>query len=353
MKILAGLALVLVIFCAGVVIHANIEIAREETRSPADGAKGRMIAVAGHQWHVLTVGTPGADPTGAPILLIHGFAVAGAETFQPWAGTQLHERSLILPDLLGYGHSERIPAVGPWYGLKAYSDALAEMLDRLGVAKVDLVGHSYGGAVAAQFALDHPDRVRRIVFIDAATYVEPSAAEGIIQLPLGIGRAVAWHAFGGGPWSINALACERVGCRWGDLARVANSTDTLRAMMRSHRLYPGSPPLADRIPQLRAPALVIWGEKDRILPLADGRRLARETRGRLVVIKDGPHMPYLRAGEAVGKAVREFLEPPQARMPRPTSPMRVTPVSAIPMRSSASNISRRRVTPAAPAAASA
>ncbi|MEA3038593.1 MAG: hypothetical protein QOE79_1106 [Sphingomonadales bacterium] len=353
MKILAGLVLVLVIFCAAVVIQANVEIARDETRPPAEGAKGRMVAVAGHQWHVLSVGNPAGDPTGAPILLIHGFAVAGAETFQPWAGTQLPGRSLILPDLLGYGHSERIPAAGPWYGLKGYSDALAEMLDRLGVAQVDLVGHSYGGAVAAQFALDHPDRVRRIVFIDAATYVQPSAAEGIIQLPLGIGRALAWHAFGGGPWSINALACKRLGCRWAELARVANSTDTLRAMMRSHRQYPVWPPLAERIRQLRAPALVIWGEKDRIVPLADGQRLARETRGRLIVIKDGPHMPYLRAGEAVGKAVREFLQPPQARMSRPTASTRVTPVSAMPMRSSASNISRRRVTPAPPAAASA
>ena len=311
MKILAGIVLVLVAFCACVVIHANVQIARQETRTPAEGAMGRMLPIAGHQWHVLTAGDPTRDPTGAPILLIHGFAVAGGETFQPWASTELRGRSLILPDLLGYGHSERIPTAGPWYGLKSYSDALAEVLDRLGVAQVDVVGHSYGGAVAAQFALDHPARVRRIVFIDAATYVQPSAAEGIIQLPLGIGRAVAWHAFGGGPWSINALACKRLGCRWAELARVANTTDTVRAMMRSHRQYPGSPPLADRIPRLRAPALVIWGEQDRIVPLGDGQRLARETHSRLVVVKGAPHMPYLRAGEEVGRAVREFLQPPK------------------------------------------
>jgi pimeloyl-ACP methyl ester carboxylesterase len=309
-KILTGIVLVLAAFCACIVIHANVQIAREETRSPAEGARGRMLPVAGHQWHVLTVGSPAGDATGAPILLVHGFAVAGAETFQPWAGAHLPGRSLIMPDLLGYGHSERIPTAGPWYALKSYSDALAQMLDRLGVAQVDLVGHSYGGAVAAQLALDHPARVRRIVFIDAATYVKPSAAEGIIQWPLGIGRAVAWHAFGGGPWSINALACKRIGCHWGELARVADTTDTVRAMMRSHRQYPGAPPLADRIPQLRAPALVIWGEQDRIVPVSDGQRLAREARARLLVIKGGAHMPFLRAGEEVGKAVRTFLQPP-------------------------------------------
>src|SRR5437764_1140934 len=106
MKILGGIVLALVAFIACVVIHANVQIARQETRPPAEGAKGRMLALAGHQWHVLTAGNPTGDSTGAPILLIHGFAVAGAETFQPWAGTQLRGRSLILPDLLGYGHSE-------------------------------------------------------------------------------------------------------------------------------------------------------------------------------------------------------------------------------------------------------
>lgn len=309
LKLVAGGVLILVLIIAGAVIHANWAIARDETRSPAEGAPGRMLTIAGHQWHVLTIGDPGRDPTGVPILLIHGFAVAGAETFQPWARTQLGGRSLILPDLLGYGHSERIPTAGPWYSLNSYSDGLAALLDQLGVAQVDLIGHSNGGTVAAQFALDHPGRVRRIVFIDAGIYVEPSAGERIIQLPLGIGRAVAWHAFGGGPWSINALVCERRGCNWGDLARVENTTDTLRAMMRSHREYAGREPLVDRIPQLRAPALVIWGEHDNITPLAHGERLARETRARLAVVTGAAHMPHLQRAEEVGQQVRAFLQP--------------------------------------------
>lgn len=308
LKIVAGVVLVLVLCLAGAVIQANIAIARNETRSPAEGATGRMLTIAGHQWHVLTSGDLDRDPTGAPILLIHGFAVAGGETFQPWATTQLRGRSLILPDLLGYGHSERIPTAGPWYSLASYSDGIAALLDQLGVAQVDLIGHSNGGTVAAQFALDHPGRVRRIVFIDAGIYVEPSAGERIIQLPLGIGRAVAWHAFGGGPWSINALACERRGCHWGELAKVANTTDTLRAMMRSHREYPGPRPLAGRIPQLRQPVLVIWGANDNITPLSHGQRLARETRARLVIVAGAAHMPHLQAPEEVGRQVRSFLQ---------------------------------------------
>lgn len=307
LQIATGLVLALVVLLAIIVVQANRAIAREEIRSPADGAPGRMLNIAGHQWHVQTIGAATRDPTGVPILLVHGFIVAGGETFQPWATAQLPNRSLILPDLLGYGHSERLPVAGPWYGLRSYSDSLAAMLDQLHVKQVDLVGHSYGGTVVAQFALDHPDRVRRVIFIDPAIYVAPSAAEGIIQLPFGIGRAVAWHTLGGGPWSINALACRSGGCRWQDLAHVRNSTDTLRAMMRSHRQYGGPQALTDRLTRLRAPALIIWGEADRIIPVSDGQRLARDMRARLVVIHGAAHMPFLQAPDEVGSQVRQFL----------------------------------------------
>lgn len=307
-KIVASVMLLPVVLLAAVVIHANVAIASMEIRSPSEGAPGRMMTIGGRQWHVLLNKDPQRDPTGAPILLVHGFAVAGAQTFQPWASTQLGDRSLILPDLLGYGHSQRIPISGPWYALKSYSDGLAAMLDKLGVAQVDLVGHSYGGAVVAQFALDHPDRVRRIVFIDAGIYVPASASENIIQLPLGIGRAVAWHGFGGGPWSINALVCKQLGCTWGDLARVTDTTDTLRAMMRSHRAYIETAPLIPRVPQLGKPALVIWGEQDPIVPLSDGVSLARETSAPLLVFKGAGHLPHLGPdSQDAGNVVRNFL----------------------------------------------
>lgn len=307
-KIVVGVGLLLVGSVAAGVIHANIAIARQETREPGEGAAGRMMTVDGRQWHVLTVGEPAADPSGAPVLLVHGFAVAGLETFQPWATSQLGGRSLILPDLLGYGHSERVAAPGPWYSLDSYATGLATLLDQLGAAKVDIVSHSYGAAVSAAFALKYPERVRRIVFMDAGIYVEPSPAEGIVQLPLGIGRAVAWHAFGGGPWSFNTQICQRIGCIWAELAKVRGTTETLRAMMRSHREVGGGDALIRALPTLKVPALVVWGEKDNIVPLAHGERLARETGARLEVIQGAYHLPHLREPEKVGALVRGFLQ---------------------------------------------
>ena len=307
-KVLIGAVLLLAGIVIAAIVHANLQIARLETRTPDEGAPGRMLTVDGHRWHVVVDGDPVHDPTGAPILLVHGFAVAGLQTFEPWASEQLHDRSLILPDLLGYGHSERIPKAGPWYSVQAYADALVQLLDQLGVQQVDLVSHSFGGSVALRFALDHPERVRRIVFISAAIYVEPSAAEGIVQLPLGIGRAVTWHAFGAGPWSINVLGCRDRGCQWSELAKIRDTTDTLRAMMRSTREYPAAKELMRDLPGLKTPPLIIWGRKDNIVPLIQGERLAEATGGRLVIIDNSVHMPHLRQPERVGVIVREFLD---------------------------------------------
>lgn len=307
-KVLIGAALLIAGSVITAIVHANVQIARLETRGPDEGAPGRMLTIDGHRWHVVEHGDPAQDPTGAPILLVHGFAVAGLQTFEPWASEQLRGRSLILPDLLGYGHSERIPAPGPWYSVQGYSDALVQMLDQLGVRQVDLISHSFGGSVALRFALDHPDRVRRIVFISAAIYVEPSVAEGIVQLPLGIGRAVTWHAFGAGPWSINVLGCRDRGCQWVELAKIRDTTDTLRAMMSSTREYPAAQQLTRDLPGLKSRPLIIWGRKDNIVPLTQGERLAEATGGRLVIIDNSVHMPHLREPERVGGIVREFLD---------------------------------------------
>lgn len=307
-KVLIGAALLIAGSVITAIVHANVQIARLETRGPDEGAPGRMLTIDGHRWHVVEHGNPAQDPTGAPILLVHGFAVAGLQTFEPWASEQLRGRSLILPDLLGYGHSERIPAPGPWYSVQGYSDALVQMLDQLGVRQVDLISHSFGGSVALRFALDHPDRVRRIVFISAAIYVEPSVAEGIVQLPLGIGRAVTWHAFGAGPWSINVLGCRDRGCQWVELAKIRDTTDTLRAMMSSTREYPAAQQLTRDLPGLKSRPLIIWGRKDNIVPLTQGERLAEATGGRLVIIDNSVHMPHLREPERVGGIVREFLD---------------------------------------------
>src|SRR5260370_976636 len=74
---------------------------------------------------------------------------------------------VIAPDLLGYGYSDKPRDHA--YSIKSQARAVMGLMDRLGIARAILVGGSYGGAVAATIALDHPERVERLIFVGAVT----------------------------------------------------------------------------------------------------------------------------------------------------------------------------------------
>lgn len=232
LKIVTATTIILLIAFAAVVADANLRIADEEVLAADSGAPGRFVTVDGRRLHVVTVGDVATDPSGAPLLLIHGFAAPGHVTWLPWASRLAGQRAFIMPDLLGFGHSDRIGVPDAAYTLKSRAAALAAVLDALSVGPVDVVGESYGGAVAAQFALDYPTRVPRIIFMDAAIYPRPNPLEFARGLPLGLGRAITWHALTGGPFGFIGQYCkDQPNCRWLRLARIAGTTDALTAML--------------------------------------------------------------------------------------------------------------------------
>lgn len=299
--------IVLLVLLVIMVTHANYRIGADETLAIDAQAPGRFITVEGRQQHFVVHGDLAADPTGVPLMAIHGFIVSGHESLMPWAVDKLQGRSLILPDLMGYGYSGRDTNPGDWSTPQSHARYLAAMLDHLGVAKVDIVGHSYGSAIAARFALDYPHRVRRIVYISPGMYTERSATEVVIQTPL-LGRALAWHMIGGGPLSFVGRRCRNIpDCPSMRPAHIRDSTDTLRAMMYTSRHTTVLEDLYADLPKLRMPSLVIWGEKDWLVPRANAERLARDTHSELVVLPGCWHMPWLEKPDEVAKRALDFL----------------------------------------------
>lgn len=308
--VLIGVILLSVIVLLG---YANVQIHRTETLTvgPKD-LPGRFLEIDGRRWHLVTMGelsTP-PPPSRPPILLIHGFAIPGHVTFLPWAHRLEKDRALIIPDLLGYGYSERNSVPGPYYSLHGYAASLVAMLDSLGVETVDVVGHSFGGAIAAQLAADYPTRVRRIVFIAAAVYaVKSPVLEALIQMPAGIGRAVAWNLFGDGPISIIHRYCLWQGGEdCSKTLRLRGTIDTVRAMMFVSRHTPDLDSLPTKLPQLHMPALVIWGTEDRIVPIASGQRLASQLKARFETVSGAGHMPYQEQPDQVKQLTLQFLD---------------------------------------------
>jgi 2-hydroxymuconate-semialdehyde hydrolase len=311
LKCLGGLAAFLVLLLAGFVTHANWAVAKMETRAYDDGAPGRYVGYKGHRWHVATKGNPAADPTGAPILLIHGFIASGHESFLTFKDRVAEHRAVIMPDLLTYGYSERVLDPGEHYTLPHTAAAMAAILDELGVSQVDLVGHSYGSFISAQFAIDYPHRVRKVVLMGAMDVLPPTPIERVIQLPLGIGRAVAWHVVAGGPEGYVSMICEyRPDCPAARPARIKDTTDALRAAMYVTRHTPYFAEMPAKFPGLKAPVLVLNGEDDFLIPPEDAKRLTDTLAdARLQLISGANHMPYRQKLDETLNAVLDFLQP--------------------------------------------
>lgn len=317
---IVGLLLIILIILSGIGLAlVNRQIDLSETDDATANAPGRFAMLQGYQIHYQLLGDPAA---GQPVLLVHGFGVPGGAEWRRLAPLLAADRPVIIVDLLGFGHSERVSAPVPALSHRGQAALLVDLLDTLGVTAVDVIGASYGGGVAAQMALDAPDRVDRIVFVDGQVYDLGGGFFGVLGgLPLGIGRAIGWSFQGASPSAEQIAAsfcqqgafCPQEGADgWADLrpfARIKGTADTLVAFSRT--------PLEARIPAeisaITQPALVIWGSADTIIPPKQGERLAAELPNAQLHILPGLwHTPHLEAPDQVYSLISAFLDTPDS-----------------------------------------
>lgn len=313
LQLLAGGGVALALALLGWSAWANAQINQLEVEDPRTGAPGALIKLNGFQLHYQLDGDPLTDPTGAPILLLHGFTSSGHE-FSRLTPLLAPARRLIRLDLLGFGHSERVLTATEAYGHPGQAALAVALLDALGVAQVDVIGASYGGGIAAQLALDHPERVRRIVWLDAQVY-DAGGNAWVAALPFGLDRAVTWTVLGGGPGgaalSQSACAPASTTCFDAELAaargrqlQIRGYTDALLAFSRS--------PRNARVPAdlglITQPSLILWGEADAIIPPEFGRRLAQAVpNAKLVWVANAGHVPHVEQPALVAREVLAFL----------------------------------------------
>ena len=187
---------------------------------------------------------------------------------------------LVAPDLPGFGHSDA--PTRPW-GTGEYAEAMAELMERMG-APAPLLGHSFGGRIALRVAVERPQLVRRLVLV---------ATPGV--------RLVSWRtrlrrlmyrALRPLPWS------RRLG-----------SPDWRRAgPLRSTLVRVVEEDLSGLLPRVGAPVLLVWGERDREVPLRVGQAMGqRLPQARLLVFPRAGHFCYLERLAQFCEAVEEFL----------------------------------------------
>lgn len=271
-----------------------------------------FIDVGGQIVHLRDEG-PRGDPL--PIVLLHGTS-ASLHTWEGWVKALKTQRRVITFDLPGFGltgpFTGRYAAAG--YGGDAYARFVLDVAERLKLTRFVIGGNSLGGEIAWRVAVLAPERVHQLVLVDAAG--PPFVPE---HFPLGWQLArvpVLNHVL---EWVLpRQLVAQGLASVYGEPARITPELvdryfeltlreGNRRALMeRLREMRPGVD--AERIASIRRPTLVLWGRRDRLIPLAVGEHFGRTIPGsRLVIFDDLGHVPHEEDAARTVKPVRAFL----------------------------------------------
>ncbi|MBX3538369.1 MAG: acetoin dehydrogenase dihydrolipoyllysine-residue acetyltransferase subunit [Chelatococcus sp.] len=231
------------------------------------------------------------------IILIHGFG-GDLDNWLFNIDALAEACTVYALDLPGHGQSDKAVREA---SLKGLSDAVTGFMDALGISAAHLVGHSMGGAIAAQTALDHPDRVSSITLIGSAglgAEINSGYTDDFVAATSRRDLKPVLEQLFHDPATVTRQLVD-------DLLkykRLDGVDEALRAL--SSALFPGgrqSAVLAEALMAASTPALVIWGESDRVIPAAHAAALG--DRARAEVISGAGHMVQMEKAGRVNDLV--------------------------------------------------
>ncbi len=269
--------------------------------SAADATADRFVTIEGARIRVRDEG-----PRGAPVIvLIHGFTFS-LESWDIWAKDLSRDHRVIRFDLAGHGLSDPHPQAA--YGTAARVRQLGKLLDKLGIARATIAGNSFGGLVAWNYAAANPRRIDKLVLVDSAAF----SINGVTEKPVAVPAMMRGYLLDPKPAAVafsagtiyahpERLSPERLEQM---RAMIARNGPALVAHLEQFTL-PDPLPVLHRI---KAPTLVLWGEADKVVPLAQASQLAAAIPGaKLITYPDVGHAPQEEAATASLADVRAFL----------------------------------------------
>lgn len=244
--------------------------------------RARSTAVGRHRIHSLEFGE-GEQA----VVLLHGLSGSGY-WWRRNVGAFSERYCVVLPDLLGFGSSPARDRLPP---LADTAELLADWMQRLRLPRAHLVGHSMGGQIAVHLAARHPELLDRLVLVDPAGVPRPMTPGYAVRFALDMTPLWRW----GDPRFFPTML--RDAWKAGPRTVVAALSHILRDDVR---------PL---LPQIQAPTLVLWGERDSLIPLSDAL-VFRESipRSQLAVLRGAAHNPMIDRPADFNRLVLRFLD---------------------------------------------
>ncbi len=246
---------------------------------------------------------------GDPLLMIHGLFASG-ETFN-----ELRERipkgvRAIAPDLPDCGDSTANNAFRPtWDG---YARSVIGLADSLKLDRFDLLGHSMGGGISMKVAAAWPDRVRRLVLVDAISLPYPVPLKGRLPLKPILGELL-FRMYGRKmfvDYFENDVFFDSSRMDRDKVLRLFDTFANKRApALEALRATANPSPVGEIVEKVSCPTLILWGDKDALVPLDVGRQLeGLIPDGELHVINDCGHSPLEERPIEASRIIWEFFK---------------------------------------------
>jgi pimeloyl-ACP methyl ester carboxylesterase len=246
--------------------------------------------------------------------LLHG-AYASVHAWEPWVDELGDEFRLISFDLPGFGLTGAVP--GGDYSRANMSRTLDQIMRLMKLERAIIVGHSMGGSVALQYALDHPQKIRGLILIGSSGMRRTPDEE----VPSTFGLAdISWlqpilryvtprfmieRGLRDSVADPDSFVTDEQVTRYWELIRMTGSRE---AMLQRRSLGTSTPPLEGRLAEITLPTLLIWGAQDKLVPLAHGVRMNRAIfNSRLLAYPDLGHLPMEEAPAKTAAEGRAFV----------------------------------------------
>lgn len=266
----------------------------------------QFVRVVGHTLHLRDEGM--REDT-LPLILLHGTG-ASLHTWDGWLDSLRAVRRVVRFDLPGFGLTG--PAPDDDYRIARYAELVVAVMDSLRIGRAVIAGNSLGGQIAYHTYLIAPERVAALVLIDPTGYPRVSesvpigfrlaripATAGLMTriLPRGIVRSSIENVYGD-----PSLVTDALVDRYYELTLRAGNRAALPVRLAQEEY--GEDTLLIRT--IAAPTLILWGDADRLIPVAHGERFAREIVGsRLIRYPGVGHVPHEEIpGRTVGDVLR-------------------------------------------------
>ena len=273
---------------------------------------------------------------GPPLLIVHGGPGASHDYFLPYLLPLARQNRLIFIDERGSGRSEKLDDP-TGYTVENMADDVEAVRRELGLGKISLLGHSYGGVLAQAYALKYQQNLTHLIL--ASTFPSTSAMNQVfVKMKQNMAPDVRDHInkleaqglFGQGkPWEHSRYTADYMTAAWGDgyfpylyqrhpdpnydpVAEGVTSWDLYREMWGSHGEFVidgnlKSVEYLDKLPTIKVPTLIIAGDHDECDPSLSRQMNQQIAGSKLVILPQSGHMTFVDQPIQFTKAVEEFL----------------------------------------------